>query len=311
MPPTTDDQLLEEAANLARVSLRSFTATPDQLDPFGAALVAWEVTGPGHGTFYRLKLNGSFVPPRNERVVQPKTTTNYRLTAVSGSSIRALGNVTVDVDLSRCDMFQIPSAQNTIEGVLRSGVEAEEDIYFRTVLRTMNGQITPVTSSPEVTFSPGRIRFKLVLGKEVNNFPNPSIDIDVSFGLDVQDGDVVSSGEDIDIDVSVPFWAWALPGAIPGLALAIAAGKDSARRSMRNAIAGIAQLLNLLSQPARGFRRHSVTIDGGTGSILIQQCPYEPLTGLVAVSVDARNRVARVREAGLEHRRSQEGDETK
>jgi hypothetical protein len=98
----------------------------------------------------------------------------------------------------------------------------------------------------------------------------------VSFGLDVQDSKLISTREDIDVDVSVAFWTWAVPGAAPGLALALAGGKDTARQSMRNAIAGLIELLNFLSAPAAGFRRVGVDIAksaDGTTSILIRQCP--------------------------------------
>jgi hypothetical protein len=46
----TDDRWKEHEANLAQVSLKSCTATSDQIGPFRTAVIAWDVTGLGHGT---------------------------------------------------------------------------------------------------------------------------------------------------------------------------------------------------------------------------------------------------------------------
>src|SRR5205814_8600246 len=114
-----------------------------------------------------------------------------------------------------------------------------------------------------ITFSPGRILMKLRLGKEVNNFPNPDVDIDASFGLAVHDGVLESVGEQVSVDISFPWYAWLAPGAFIALSIAIDMAKDSARKKMHETILGLVQVLAFYGTPPQGKRLSTVRVDDG------------------------------------------------
>jgi hypothetical protein len=102
-----------------------------------------------------------------------------------------------------------------------------------------------------------RLYITLRLGQHVNNFPDPAVNIDASFALDVAPdpghhglGAVspfprhrhVATREQIKTEVSFPFWAYAI-GFI-GLAIAVDMAEDKAHRQAQSMIDQIVDLLN-------------------------------------------------------------------
>src|SRR5437762_833836 len=147
---------------------------PSAIGPFGASVLGWRVTGPTSG--FHVELNGQGVTKSGEQVVQPASTTTYRLTANAGQFSKALGTRQVAVDIFACQLNSILNPRHAIQAPLSVGIANSGDLYFR--------DSSPL---PEVTFSPGRIRFQLHLGKHLKYF-DADVDIDASFGLTVHDG---------------------------------------------------------------------------------------------------------------------------
>ena len=257
---------------LSAVELVSFKATPDHIGPFGASHLTWKVEGPPG---FQVKLDYLSTQKTGEKVVQPAVTTSYRLSAQAGQASRTLGHVTVTVDGTGCESYEpLVNPKSTLQGALTTGVQGEAGIYFR-------------SQPPSVSFSPGRITFGLRLAQEIDWFSNPDIDIDASFGLSVVDGALVTTGAQVSVDVSVPWYAWATPGAVPALAIALDMGKDKARKSAYAAVDGLTQLINAFAAPPQGKRMRSVQIDngnGGAGLIQITACPYDLLRQFAAIS---------------------------
>jgi hypothetical protein len=271
----TDDLLDRDDASveiLAEVKLIFFKSAPGTIGPFGASVLSWKVEGPPG---FQVELNLLNVPKAGEKVVQPASSTTFRLSARAGRASRTLGYATVDVDSTGCEVNgPIVNPRSTLQAALRSGVQANPDVYFR-------------SEPPAVSFAPGRISFGLRLQKRVNNFPDPDVDIDASFGLAVSDGALVAVGAQVTVDVSVPFWAWAIPGALPGLAIAIDMGKDSARKAGHEAVEGLVQLINFLATAPQGKRLRTVRIDdgnNGAGIIEVTACPDDLLRQFAAIS---------------------------
>lgn len=277
MAPSTDnqnDQIDHALEILEQVKLDHFTASPTSIGPFGASTLSWKVTGPAG---FHVELGNVTVAKTGQRTVQPLSTTSLVLTAVAFSARRVLGRVTVQVVTSGCQTSGIVNPRSTIEGPLRVGVENADGVYFR---NTSNNLVA--------SFSPGRIRFQMKLGLSVNNFPDPDVDIDVSFGLKVEDGVLVPTGEQISVDVSVPWWAWLIPGAPIGLAIAIDMGKDDAKKQMHEAVAGLAQLLTFFAVFPQGIQLRTVRIDkdetGRNGIIEFTGCPNKLLVDFSKIS---------------------------
>ena len=114
------------------------------------------------------------------RSVQPRETHTFRLYAFAGQASKFLGLATVNVNLAQCISRESSLIDELVAGVLKQEIDKRDDIYFR------NG------SKPQVTITPDSIRFILRLASVQNNFPDPSVDIDVSFGLGVAADDLVA-----------------------------------------------------------------------------------------------------------------------
>ncbi|MBN1964210.1 MAG: hypothetical protein JW910_06165 [Anaerolineae bacterium] len=241
---------------LGEVSLTFFKAQPTVIGPFGASVISWEVKGPPG---FHVRLNGQNAGKTGQQVVQPSSAATYRLSAHAGQASRSLGTVQVTVDRATCASYEISNPRSAIEAPVRAGINNSADLYFR--------------DSPglAVTFSPGRIRLQLRLKNRVNNFPDPSVDIDASFGLAVHDGTLEPVAEQISVDVSVPWWAWLIPGAPIGLAIAIDMAKDGAKKDVHEMIQSLGQLLNFFATPPLGQRLSTVRVDNGNnGAGLIE-----------------------------------------
>ncbi|MBZ0291592.1 MAG: hypothetical protein K8L99_03400, partial [Anaerolineae bacterium] len=268
-----DDQQDRAAEILGEVKLISFTADPPAIGPFGASMLRWRVEGPAG---FHVELNFTTVAKSGSRAVQPTSTATYRLSAVALGVRKLLGTVQVAVNTMACNTYQMYKPDDQIKRTLMAFINANEDVYFRIDPSTIGWGQTAERFEPIVNFSPGRIRFRLYLQKRVNNFPDPSVDIDASFSLIIRDGSLQSAAEQVSVDVSVPWWAWAIPGAIPGLAIALDGGREDARKSAHNAIQGLVELLNFLSNPGEGMQLQNVRIltdDTGAGVIELTACP--------------------------------------
>jgi hypothetical protein len=249
------------------VILRRLTVQPTAIGPFGEALLSWEVDAPDH---VRIKLNAEEVTHQGQRWVRPRSSSRYRIIARAESRATELGAVDLDVDLSACQTFDgFPTHQ--LVGLLRSGVENDRQVRLR--------------EDPTVRIGRNRIEFSLRLTAPMNNRPNPSIDIDGSFGLGVVNGVLEARGERVEADVSVPWYVSAVFGI--SIALQIALGRQRAQQSGHAAIEGMVAFLRFWLGVSEDQRLHTVWIDpdhDGTPLIRIRQCP-EP-AGIPTEGID-------------------------
>jgi hypothetical protein len=180
-------------------------------------------------------------------------------------------------DESGCSSYEpIQKPRVTYRGLLLGEIQKIPKVYFR-------------NDGPQVTLSPGEIGFSLRLGYQQDYFVDPDVNMDASFGLTVVDGALVATGESISVSIDVPFWAWAVPGAVPGLAIAIDMARDKVEKNAREAITGLVALTNYftsLIEPA-GTRLRTVRVDagnGGDGVIEVTFCPVGLLKRFAGIS---------------------------
>jgi hypothetical protein len=260
------------------VTSTSFTANPDHIGPFGASLLRWNVEGQGR---FHVEIGTTPVPRKGEMAVQPGETTSYFLRAVAGGKTRAyrpLESVTVSVDTSRCEIIPVLNPAVDVKGALIAGLDAQPDLYLQ--------------SAPVVIIAPGQIRFQLRLRARVPRIPDPFIDIDAGFGLTVQNNHLVSTFQQISVDVSVAWWLWAIPGALFGLAIAIDNAKQKARHGASAAIDGLAEFLDFLtptSSPHMIKRNVRIDVsDTGAGILEVTACPDTVLVQVAGISSTIR-----------------------
>jgi hypothetical protein len=274
IPSGGSDLADEQAHALDDVVLRYFTAQPTVIRPFGASLLAWAVDGGPPG--FNVKLNSGYVPPTGEQIVQPAGTTVYRLYAHFGLATKLLATLQVRVDDTGCEPTPVFNLKHQVAAPVRTGIESHADLYF-------DG-----SDGVTVTIAPGRISFHIHVRKRLSDFPDPTVDIDASFGLTVRDGHLESVDEDVKASVSESWYVWLIPLVPFPLALALAMAQGDAEKGGRDAIRGVVQFLSFfaLTPPGPHMRLTGVAIEVGDGSGVLQftWCSDKLLRDFVAIS---------------------------
>jgi hypothetical protein len=270
---------------LAQVKLQQLSATPTQIGPFGESTVRWSVSGTATGV--TVTLNGVAVDAAGSQLVQPLVTTPYTLAARAGPYARTLGTIAVQVDLDACQIIPQPAGvlHTILSNFVRNVVlQHDTSLYFREYQATVNGVTTLETYVPQITFLPGLMQIVLNLGKSVNDFPDPSIDVTIVMGLGIVDGVLQASGSVVTGTVSEPWWAYALPGAVIWLGMMVSDAQDALPMDFAPLIAGIPEFLaGVLYLVGPGMEYQNVTIqaDPTDQPIQLTACPA-PASGTVS-----------------------------
>jgi hypothetical protein len=254
--PAAQNELDQYAqAALAKVRLGHFAAKPSTIEPFTSSKISWEVAVPDEfDVSVDLDINGTSVATSGEVSVAPTSTTSYRLRARALNHARELGTVTAHVDLGACVALSAEPVE-AIAAVITTQIETDTSgLYFRP------------TSYPYsvASIKEDRMVITLRLAQELNNAPNPAINIDASFKLDVipiarqgrggllagitpfqyQFHQLAPANEEIDADVSFPWYVWLVPGAMIALPIAISNAEEKARAKATKMISNIVHTLN-------------------------------------------------------------------
>jgi hypothetical protein len=240
-------------AALSKVKLDLFEAEPSTIAPFTSSTISWEVTVPrGVDVEITIELNGTPVSTSGQLQVAPESTTSYSISAQAMSYSQTLGTITVQVDLTACIALSAEPVL-VITDVIKYAIETNPSrLYFRS------------SSDPIVAIRGDRMIITLHLGKHLGTtFPNPTIDIDASFALEVvpippggrgqgitspfrhEFHQLAPANQSINTDVSFPWWAWLIPGAIIGLSIAETDAQDQAYGAAGDMITEIVQFLNV------------------------------------------------------------------
>jgi hypothetical protein len=145
--------------------------------------------------------------------------------------------VQVRVDDTGCETTPILNVRHQVTAPINTEIQRDEDLYFE---------------GPDgitVTVTPGRISFHIHVRERFPNFPDPTVDIDASFGMTVRDGHLEPVNEDVKASVTEPWYVWLIPGVAFPLALALAMGQSDAEKSGRDAIQGVVQFLSFFATP--------------------------------------------------------------
>jgi hypothetical protein len=286
-----DDQALDV---LDEVVLKRFVVEPQKLAPFDVGTLHWEVTVPRNPPVaVTIQLDGAAVPATGALPVAPPTTSTYRLTARAGRSSKLLGQVTVVVELGACTTMVDNQVVKWVAGAIATKIQERTDgVYLRTV--AFHGVEIP---NPQVWITTDRMHLRLVLGKNVKRFPDPTITIDASFELAVVPGTappgvhhpvlvdkpgiefppkLAPIAKEISTDVSFPATAWLVPGAIIFLPIAISQGEGDAHRTADSMIDQIVDgILNGFFTGPPNTYKHNVRLFTDTfgGEFSVTFCP--------------------------------------
>lgn len=262
-----DDANLEA---LGEVNFISFTANPSVIGPFYSSILKWNVSLPKNDTRVKIQLDLINVAGSGEQVVSPLTTETYRLSARAGQYSKFLGTVTVHVDLAKCVTHDTAILPSFLISIIQNQINADTSgIYFPGVpVSNPNGTTSWAPAKPVVWITQDLLHISLHLADKVNNFPDPTIDMSISFGLKVvndpivvqRDTVIVATNEDINVDISFPWYAWLVPGAMIGLPIAIDGGKQKARVKASEMINQLAQGLNSFFATPPQTEKHHVRL---------------------------------------------------
>ena len=285
-PKDEDDEDAPEI--LEKVELKLFRASPTSISSFGHSVISWKVEGP---LGFQVLLLSETVPKSGSKIVTPASSTTYHIYARARGILKKLGTVEVTVDNQGCEIIALedrvslkPILEGTVEEIIKSP-PINSLVYFRKIVTDPESGAQIV--HPVFEFSPGRIRLILKLRGRVSDLPDPTIDIEASFGLTVTDGKIVPINDQINVSIAFPWWIYGVPGLQFALIMAIADGEKETRQIVRDAIYNdLAAFFNLFARPSDGKRLRTVKVDkgNGEGSIVVTACPYNLLTEYAKIS---------------------------
>jgi hypothetical protein len=200
---------------LSQLTFKSFTATPDHVQAFGASTLHWVVTTKNNVMPLGVQLSidnfATTVGLTGFREVHPTGTGSYMLQARAYQASVLLGTASVFVDLSACTAVGLGSAALThdlIVGFLRAAIAVID------ADPSNGGRFVP-KADPVVTPAPGTISFQMTVIHNRNGVPFPIyIDITGSFGLGVDSAatptpSLVAVGPQNTVNTSVDGWVYA------------------------------------------------------------------------------------------------------
>lgn len=286
------DQLNLDA--LADVVLNHFKVEPTVVGPFGKANLSWSVTAPDRVSVH---LDYQKVGRTGSRTLTPTFTETHRLTARAGRYSTLLGTVTVQVNTRQCMTVSDGQVPKVLEAKIKDEINADDSgISFRLV--PVPGPFGTVwaLSKPEVSITQDRINIALKLRQEVDNFPNADVNLSVSFGLTVTPDPLLLIGYrqisatnvETHASVSFPWFAYLIPGALPGLYIAISNAEEKAHKRLRSIVARIVGPSGSPGSPERslnnyftvphGMEKHDVRLDvsaEGDQNFTVTYCSHD------------------------------------
>jgi hypothetical protein len=262
------------------VFLESFTATPSTIRPFEASVLEWEVTS-DVDVAPTVKINSQLVPFEGLMTVRPRSSSTYRLYAKDGPRFLQLGQVEVTVDKSDCELGGIADAESILGAAFQTQIESDPELYFSKRVIRQGRTYVAEDILPVVKVDETGIDLSLRFGKHLNNRPDPTIEADFRFNWIIVDDAIEPNFLKADVSVSFPWWAYAIPGAVPGLIIAAGLGEDNVLDRVRN---GLRQFAAVLLQPPMGRRILSVrTSPALRGTIETEHCPEPTRREVVAI----------------------------
>jgi hypothetical protein len=191
----TEDDLAEAQECLAKVDVKSFSATPTTITPFGGpSTITWKATRPDSCPDVTFSLNFASVSATGSLEVHPSVTTEYRLQAIIGNIRRTLGTVTVVMDSSLC--FSSSIDESEISETVQSAVADFDARNPRISQRAL----------PTVELEAAGLVLHLRFTINLDDFVDPKLDIDCTIQLRAENGEVIAAYKSFSIDVDWPWW---------------------------------------------------------------------------------------------------------
>lgn len=240
------------------------SAEPGEIRPFGSgSTLRWTITPPALPsdpdcdlTFY---LNGTVISAQGTLVVQPPETTEYRIEGAMREACMILARQTVMVVTDQCIQISVP------------------EHYIRTLLQEATAAVCASNTlvserrQPVVEVDRRGVNVRAYFKINIENAPDPNLDVDCVIGLGVEDGSVAVSFRRFDVDLDWPRWVTIASAGISKFAEQVI--EDLVERNMKPMLLGKAKemvdpYLRMLPPGLRLYR-----IEANADRITIIVCP--------------------------------------
>jgi hypothetical protein len=264
MRPTTE-MLRTGAVELAKVTLQSFTASPNPVRPFEQATVSWQVDL-GGTTDVRLRLVGPgvnmFVGTAGSRQVAPSTKAIYTLTAFRFLLSKVLGSLVLDFDDSACITGTVdePDVRERLVAKIDAILEEKSELRRR--------------REDVVEIDPNGIHLSLRFKALVEHWVNPKINLDATIRLRIQEGRATYTLASYTFDIDFPWWADVVHGTLLPAWLALAIREGSQESEFRGKLTdGIEEILVELNSLVDSLRMRFLRLETVEEGVSYTMCP--------------------------------------
>ena len=180
-PPDRDDQIdfdetQEERRLLRQVRLRSFTATPDTVQPFEVSTLAWDVFVPAEVASQlapQITLGNVAVTASGSRQVTPLISGAFQLEVRASRTRHVLGTRVVQVEATECEEGSLP----------RASIAARAQDALKTLF--IGGSLTSRGDIAVAMRPPDAVAARVPLHADIPNFFNADIDVDLTIAVSV------------------------------------------------------------------------------------------------------------------------------
>jgi hypothetical protein len=256
---------------LGGTRLKHFAATPTTIRPFqGPATLSWSVDVPV-GCRVWFELNGRAVARSGSLEVLPAVDTTYTLRAAVRGGSRFLGRVAVDVDTSACVSGELA------ELALRRQVEES--------LTTFDSDDAYDVSLDSFEIRNTGLHGSLHMKLEIDNFTDPTVDVDFVVGLNIDDGVVTPYYRSFAVDVD---WPWYITTLTLGVTKIVEEFIDErVEGDMKPAVLERIQgvIDDLLARLPDDMRVHSIRLT--EDAVVVTTCPAGDVTPSRVLAVSA------------------------
>lgn len=245
MPIPHNDEVEKRAMEiLGRVTVEYFTATPDSIGPFGTSVLAWSIEGPPSVS---VTIEATQVARTGSMQISPSATRTYHLFGHVSIYSMLLATVTVTMNQSSCIMARSPDTlKDLLETIITMGLRTSpkfEGFYFP-------DEWEPDRKKIHIDITANNVFFKVQFKKRIKYFPNPLVTLSADFKIFSGHVPLLVTGRKPEAgvsafhsDVTVPWYAWFVPGAVPALTIALGLARDDARAKSQDMAQLIAETI--------------------------------------------------------------------
>lgn len=259
--PPSPPELAHSALECLRAVRVRLSAEPAEIRPFGSgATLRWTIAPPSDAACeLTFSLNGTVISAQGMLAVQPPETTEYRIEGAMREARMILARATVTVAIDHCIQITVP--EQHVRMMLQ---DASAELCAGNTLVSERRQ-------PVVEVDRRGVIVRAFFRINIENAPDPDLDVDCVIGLGVDDGSVAVSFRRFDVDLDWPRWVTITSAGISKIAEQVI--EDLVERNMKPMLLDRArQMIDpYLRMLPPGLRLYRIEADADRMTVIL--CP--------------------------------------